>query len=268
MAKFNFGDLPLLASTLNGRNVHVYRIVLDVPCKVQEKLLGTLSTDEMERANRFQFEQHKHRFITAHGVVRVILARYLGEEPADLRFVYGPYGKPALGHFSKANPLYFNFSHSQGLGILSLALCDVGVDIEHIRPIEDFQALAKNHFSSCESEILNRVPPGDRLTSFYTCWTRKEAFIKAIGKGLSRPLDSFTVSLAPGDLPCLVSAEGEDASQWSILDLPVGKNWAAALAIRRRTAELNFWEWDERFTNFQKPIPEDFRGIEQINRCL
>jgi len=162
-------------------------------------VLKSLVPDERQRAERFRFERDRRRFIVAHGVLRDILGRYLKCSPAQVSFSYNQYGKPALAQESEAIGLRFNMSHSHEVALYALTRArEVGVDVELLR--EDFASLeiAERFFSRSEVALLNSLAPELRTDGFFNCWTRKEAYIKALGEGLSHPLDRFAVSLAPG----------------------------------------------------------------------
>ena len=238
---FRWRDLPALP--LDSQSVHVYRACLDVVPAVREKLSAALSLDELERAGRFHFERDRHRFVVARGMVRAILARYLEVEPAVLEFAYGSHGKPTLAHSWSSPPLCFNVAHSQDLGILAVARSEVGVDIECFRPIEDCEAIVSRYFSPAEAAALMRFEPERRLTAFFYCWTRKEAFIKARGEGLSYPLESFEVTMAPGEPARLLRISGDDVDRWFMLDLPLAPDAAGALVVKGEDVEVSGWEW-------------------------
>ena len=238
---FRWRDLP--APLLDSHSVHVYRTCLDVVPAVREKLSAALSPDELERAGRFHFERDRHRFVVARGMVRAILARYLEVEPAVLEFTYGAHGKPALAYSWSSPPLCFNVSHSQDLGILAVARAEVGVDIECFRPIEDFEAIVSRYFSPVEAAALMRFEPERRLTAFFYCWTRKEAFIKARGEGLSYPLQNFEVTLVPGEPGRLLRISGDEIARWFMQDLPMAPDAAGTLVVKGADPEVSGWEW-------------------------
>ena len=210
---------------------------------VLESLWQTLSTDEQERANRYRFARDRQAFITRRGRLRLILGRYLGLDPASLQFSYNPYGKPALQP-EAAGQLCFNLSHSQGLALFAFARqVDIGVDLERLRSDFDHLELAERFFSAGERAELNALPLESRPQAFFLCWTRKEAFIKAHGEGLSLPLDHFDVSLTPGEPARLVATRAglETPDQWSLFNLEPAPDYLAALAVRGRGYELHCW---------------------------
>ena len=136
----------------------------------------------------------------------------------------------------------FNLSHSNEVALLGVALdAELGVDVEHIRADFASEDIAQRYFSRAEVEAFNALPPDERVAAFFRCWTRKEAYIKAIGKGLSQALDAFDVTLAPDIAPALLRAEDDDASRWWIGDIEVGKGYAGAMIVERPVAEVRFF---------------------------
>jgi 4'-phosphopantetheinyl transferase len=228
---------------LRAGQVHVWRISLDTPPAVLESLWQTLSADEMERAGHYRFARDRQAFITRRGRLRSILGSYLGLDPASLRFSYNPFGKPAL-YPEIAEQICFNLSHSQGLVLFAFARqIDIGVDIEHLRVDFDHLELAERFFSAEERAGLRALPMAIRSQAFFLCWTRKEAFIKAHGEGLSLALDRFDVSLTPGEPACLeATREGLEApDQWSLYNLEPAPDYLAALAVRAQGCEVHCW---------------------------
>lgn len=233
---------PPQSLSLERGAVHVWRISLAQPDETLERFRRTLEPDEIDRAGRFHFEKHRRHFIVARGFLRTVIARYLATQPGSLRFSYGAYGKPAL---ATEHVLRFNLSHSHEVALLAVALdAELGVDVEHIRADFASEDIARRFFSRAEVEVFNDLPREEQVAAFFRCWTRKEAYIKAIGKGLSQPLDAFDVTLAPGVLPALLQAEEDDASRWLLSDIDVGEGYAGALAVERPVAEVRFFRQD------------------------
>jgi 4'-phosphopantetheinyl transferase len=231
---------------LESDEVHVWRVTLVQPASTLESFLGLLSSDEELRAESFYFQKDRDRFIVAHGAMRTILSQYLNVPPERLRFCYGPYGKPALAEGSGGGALRFNMSHSHELALCAITReREVGVDLEYIR--EDFASreIARQFFSPGEVARLGALPISVRTEAFFNCWTRKEAYIKATGKGLSLSLDQFDVSLAPGEPAALLSTRGnpQEASRWALRELAPGRGYVAALAVEGRDWRLNSWQW-------------------------
>lgn len=232
---------------LDKNQVHVWRVALDQPATILQTLSRTLSPDETERAAKFFFQRDRDHFVVARGVLRTILGGYLKVAPARLRFVYDEYGKPALSEIPGESSLSFNLSHSHGLALYGLTLeGKIGIDIEHVREDFDFDRIAEQFFAPREVEMLRALPLNMRREGFFNCWTRKEAYIKAIGHGLSLPLDEFVVSLAPGEPAALLSITdtAQEAFRWSIKDLIPEPGYVAAVVVEGQDWQLAFWQWD------------------------
>jgi 4'-phosphopantetheinyl transferase len=202
-------------------------------------LRGLLSDDELSRAGRFAFARDRDRFIVAHARLRQILAAYLGARPTEIRFGHGPAGKPYLAAPVGHRPLGFNLSHSGDLALYAVAWDRrVGIDVEDARRERAFRDIAKSVFSARERAELAALPDERRRERFYTIWTRKEAFIKALGEGMSYPLDRFSVVGRVGE-PALELPDGADAAgRWALFDLSPGDDYAAALAVDGGAARL------------------------------
>jgi len=210
---------PPRTMTLDDNEVHVWRSELDLSGAELGKLAKTLALDEQARAARFRFPRDRRRFIVARGVLREILARYLDRDPAKLQFCYAPFGKPALTSNSGGDGLRFNVSHSHGFGLYAVSFHrELGVDLECIRTNFPWEPIAERFFSPEEIEALYSVPRGLKYEAFLNCWTRKEAFVKARGGGLSLRLDRFSVSLIPGEPAVLLKTEDNplEASRWGL----------------------------------------------------
>jgi len=202
--------------------------------------------DERMRAERFHFERDRKRFIVRRGILRTILGCYLSIEPSRLRFCYGKNGKPALADTSGKGRIRFNLSHSEGLALVAFTRDrEIGVDIEHIRDISEMEQIAERFFSVREYTVFRVLPKSKKKEAFFNCWVRKEAFTKAIGDGLSWPLDKFDVSLILGESARLLRIEGDSkgASRWSIQDLKPASGFAAAFAVEGRSGRLHCWQW-------------------------
>lgn len=225
--------------------VHVWRTSLDRSPDDVETFRRLLSSDELHRAERLVFPEHRRRFIAARGSLRAILARYLAIAPAAIRFEYGPHGKPQLDtSHALAHPLHFNLAHSAELALFAVTgVGAIGIDVEQIRPDYPSAQIAKRYFSIVEIEALGRLAPQKYAEAFFRCWTRKEAFIKATGQGLSLPLDQFDVTLAPGETASLLRTawDHDEAAHWSLRELEAGKGFAASLAVRGHGYQVHCW---------------------------
>jgi 4'-phosphopantetheinyl transferase len=207
-----------------------------------ERFIELLDPDELSRANRFHFEKDRKHFVVARGFLRVLLGRYLDSDPKQLKFTYGAYGKPALGE----GLLRFNMSHSHGLALYALTEGrDIGVDVEYMRADFTSDDIARRFFSPFEVETLCGLPAEERVASFFRCWTRKEAYIKATGRGLSQPLDGFDVTLGPGDSAALLRTEDGSHKRWSMANVEVGPGYAGALAVEGPVTRIRYWNTDE-----------------------
>jgi 4'-phosphopantetheinyl transferase len=232
--------------TLARDEVHVWRASLEQPGARVGELRALLSPEEKGRAARFHFEKDRAHFVVARGVLRTLLGLYLGSRPAELNFTYSPFGKPALAlDRPSAPPILFNVSHSGGLALYAFTRGrEVGVDVEQARADFAGEEIAARFFSAREVECLRAVGQDLRTEAFFNCWTRKEAYIKAIGEGLSRPLDSFAVSLTPGEPAALLySANASEPSRWSFRELKPAPGYAAALAVEGHGWRLLCYDW-------------------------
>jgi 4'-phosphopantetheinyl transferase len=216
---------------LGAGEVHVWRVSLVQPPEAIAALADTLSPDERERAARFHFERDRAAFTVARGALRALLGRYLARLPGDLGFGYHARGKPYLAA-PAGDRLRFNLSHSGGLALIALTQGrEVGVDIEHKRALQDLTSLARISFAPGEYATLCGLAPRDQPDAFFACWSRKEAFIKATGEGVSQLAD-FDVTLRPGEPARLLRIDGAFARRrWSLHELPVSPGYAAALVV-------------------------------------
>lgn len=194
----------------------------------RELLAASLSAAEHERAGKFRSEQDRERWIVAHGAMRQILARYAAMEPAALVFEAQEHGKPRLADPTPEIP--FNLTHTAGLALLAIAAGGrIGVDAEFVRPLSDLQKLAERFFAPAEAEEILAMDEAAQPAAFFACWTRKEAFLKGLGKGLHVPLDQFAVNVRPDEPPRLVSVGWQEPSVWHLSDLSE-LNLAATIA--------------------------------------
>jgi 4'-phosphopantetheinyl transferase len=224
-----------IRGTLKKGSIHIIFADLTLSAGLLAQSYTTLSADERQRATRFHFDKHRSRFIAARGLLRMILGAYTGLAPARIQFIYGPNGKPTL----QDGPVQFNVSHSEDRALYAVALdMPLGVDLERLRWSDDLDGIALSTFSPAE-RLEYRMLAHDRKTeAFFRGWTRKEAFIKAIGDGLSYPLERFDVSL--GKHAQLLSLDGdhERAGQWSLYHLNPGEGYVGALAIQTRNYDV------------------------------
>lgn len=200
-----------------------------VPLHGDPERWGTLlSAAERQRLQRFHFADHRRRYQIGHGALRAILGGYMRVEPTAIDFQQGPRGKP---YVAGKGP-FFNLSHSGKLALIAIAQVEVGLDVEKVRHLESLIEIANKHFSPCEFAALQPLAGEARELAFYRCWTRKEAYIKALGEGLSMPLDTFDVSL-DAEPKLLAARDGrEQAANWTMLDVSPGPEFVAAVAMR------------------------------------
>jgi 4'-phosphopantetheinyl transferase len=223
--------------------VHVWRARLDVPWSWTFD--EALSLDDRARADRFRFESDRRKFCVARASLRLILGRYLKAKPGRLQIDTGDYGKPHFADQKASQGLRFNLSHSHQLALISIARDrEVGVDVEYIRPNFVTDEVAGHFFSPAEAEQLRALPAEVKTQSFFNCWTRKEAYIKARGEGLYCQLDQFDVSVAPGSPARLLNSrlDAKEVTRWSFQDLFPEPGYAATLAVERGFSRLVLWD--------------------------
>jgi len=234
---------------LSSDEVHIWRATLERSATHVRQLAQALSGDEQARAERFYFERDRRRFIVAHGVLRAILGRYLGIGPGQVQFRYGHRGKPYLSKRFSSHTLEFNVAHSHELALYAITRSrQIGVDLEYVRPMPDIEQIAASFFSARENAVLHSLPKNQKSEAFYNCWTRKEAYLKATGEGLFRPLDQFDVSLAPGEPARLlhVDRDPQETARWSLQALRPGNDYIAAVVVQGHGWRLTCWQWPDR----------------------
>jgi len=292
---------------LPDQEVHVWRAGLDLSTGRLRGLRAILSEEERQRADRLLRVEDQRRSVAGRGILRTLLGRYLGQEPAGLRFLSGKHGKPSLASDSTAPPsgkparsgtkpfprsesamddyaaspparrprepltaeplrplprtngktgceaahgmssLCFNLSHSGSLLLIGIAAgLDLGIDVEQVRPMRSAERLVRRFFSEREQEEFRSVPEPLKLEAFFTCWSRKEAFLKALGRGLSHPLNRFSVSVPPGEpirFRCEEPGSGSAAGLWTFREIRPGEGYVAALAMSGPPRRLRCWQW-------------------------
>jgi 4'-phosphopantetheinyl transferase len=236
-------DAPL---ALDANEVHIWHAALNQPAETINRLSHSLTPDETTRAARFRFQKDRDHFIVARGVLRALLGRYLNAAPADLRFSYTHYGKPYLAGPFHHTDLCFNVSHSHERVLYAFTRGrEIGVDIEHIRPDVVTEQIAERFFSALEVASLRSLPAVTQPQGFFNCWTRKEAYIKARGEGLSLPLDQFDVSLLPDEPVALLATRDDpaEALRWSLHELPTDEGYIAALAVAGYDLKIEHRNW-------------------------
>ena len=195
-----------------------------------------LSGVERQRAHRFAFDRDRHRFMVARALLRRLLGARLGTRPEAVELEYGPQGKPVLARRLASSGLRFNLSHCDDLAVYAFSPGrEIGVDVEAVRPLRDADAIAARFFSASENRTYLSLDSRDRPLGFFHCWTRKEAFIKALGDGLSYPLNRFDVSLAPGEPARLLRLERApgDERRWRMESFAPAAGFVAAVVTER-----------------------------------
>lgn len=214
---------------LKEGEIHVWRASLDQDDLSAETLFNILSSDERQRSDKFRFDKDRKRFIMSRGILRKILSGYLHKSPDQICFSYGNFGKPAL---IAGAGLSFNLSHSQGLALYAVTRNrEIGIDIEAINENVAIQRIAKKVLTPSETSFLNSLVPRLRPAVFYRYWTRREAFVKASGKGLSVSNEEMAVSLDPRK------------KKWSYISLPVIFGYAAAIAVEGSISNIRCWQY-------------------------
>ncbi len=222
--------------------VHVWLVDLSDETLVNQ-CVKLLSEDEKERANKFHFDKDRSHFIIARGVLRQVLSLYLSKKSTDIQFEYGKNGKP----FLPKNPLQFNLSHAGEIALIGLTKKNIiGIDVEVINPKVEVERVAKHFFAKGEIEELMSLPQAQRHEAFFNCWTRKEAFIKATGDGLSFPLDQFEVTLKPDEKAELLATHfnENERDKWLLFDLKMKEGYKAALAVKGKIEEIKYFNWE------------------------
>jgi 4'-phosphopantetheinyl transferase len=237
------GDLALRNDEVHVWEVWTDRIDADLPAFNQ-----ILAFEEQERAARFKFAKDRRRYVLAHAALRQILARYLQTDAARLKFRVGAHGKPELVPPANRLLLQFNLSHSHEAALIAVThRRQIGVDVEYIKRDFAWVEIAERFFSPAEVAKLQALAPELQQRAFFACWTRKEAYIKAKGGGLSIPLQDFEVSLAPKEPPALLAHRGdpEEVNRWRFSEIEAGLDYAAALAVEGRDWNLHCFRWPE-----------------------
>jgi 4'-phosphopantetheinyl transferase len=222
-------------SELHPGVVHLWQRRLDASAEEVSAYYRLLSSEEQERALRFRVERPRTEFVLTRGTLRTLLAQYLGITPQEVQFRYEVRGKPAL---EGESGLCFNVSHTNGLALMAFVMRrTIGIDVENLVRGVDAQRLAERFFSERERQALRSLRGDELQPAFFRCWTRKEAYIKAKGDGLSLALDQFDVSIAEQDRDALLATRPDptEATRWTVCDVPMGTGYVAAVAVAEMT---------------------------------
>ena len=222
---------------IEPQQVHIWKADLQVGPRRLDELVSVLTADERARSELFHFARDRRRFIARRGYLRRLTASYLSSAPGDVRFSYSTVGKPFLARDCGGDELSFNMSDSGELAVYAFTLRvtspTIGIDVERIEPSVARERIAEHFFSAREIATLRTLPAAEQIQGFFNCWTRKEAYLKAIGDGLALPLYQFDVSLTPGGpAELLRAAGGTNTSHWVLQELNVGCGYVAAVAIK------------------------------------
>jgi 4'-phosphopantetheinyl transferase len=241
-----FAELP--AQPLKDSDLHIWRASLSGSPDELSYFDSLLSMDEKARAERFYFERDRNRYVFGRGILRTLLGNYLRQEASKITFVYGLYGKPAIGSMHSNKTLQFNLAHSNEWAVYVFGWDQpLGIDLEHIRPMPDVDDLAERVFSASESALIHSLFDDQKWETFFTIWTCKEAFLKARGSGLTIPLDQFEVSPnANGDMK-LTSISGNStlAARWRLETFKPMADYQSAIAVENHTGKIIFHRFDD-----------------------
>jgi 4'-phosphopantetheinyl transferase len=232
--------------SLAENEIHVWTIQLEAPAASMARFASILSLDERARGARFHFDHHRSRFIVGRGVLRLILSRYLQTRPDKLEFLYGRNGKPAIAGQLNGNAVEFNLAHSEALAMLAVTRTGaVGIDLERIRTITDADELVGRFFSPRENDAFQKLPPEQKPAAFFNLWTRKEAWLKATGDGITHHLNRVEVTFLPGEPVRLLSLPDafQSETKWSLHELTPAPGFAAALATAGEHPHISCWRW-------------------------
>lgn len=230
--------------TLQANDLDIWAFSQRQASSVSLKLHSILAEDELRRAEKYYTSELQNQYIVRRGILRTILSYYLDCFASEIEFCYSEWGKPQLD----GSLIHFNLSHSHDSVVVSVSTERLlGIDIEFNAPIPDMKRVAEHHFSPYEQKTLFALDESEQMTAFYRCWTRKEAFIKADGRGLGIDLDSFDVTLAPNYPPKLLRIEDNHtlATQWTMQNLPLdGKNYLGAVLVFGAIHRQRYWQVD------------------------
>lgn len=233
---------------LGEHEVHIWLANLELEIYAMSKFLRDLSLTERTRAQNLRFDHDRRRFVLAKGILRNLLGSYLEIPPNEIQFTSGPSGKPELAERSQRRdgPVYFNQAHSGHLGIYAFSRKRrVGVDIEEIRPFPDMDQLAPLLFSAHELAVFQALNPAEKEAAFFSTWTHKEAFVKALGKGLTVPLSQFEVSRVGGSVAKIVQSHDPSpgAREWCVKDVSISAQFSAAVCVEGESWKLRCLKW-------------------------
>jgi 4'-phosphopantetheinyl transferase len=231
---------------LHADEIHIWVAALDRSIDMLDRFNQIMSPKEHARAEQFHFKRDTIHYIARWGILRSIMGRYLSVDPGQLRFHHTQYGKPELIDASGLEKIHFNMSHSREMALFAFSRThELGIDIEYIHDIPDLPNIIEISFSPKEKQAMDAMPAAERRAAFFRGWTCKEAITKALGRGLSLPLQGIEVSLAGGEHPGLLNLKDDvtDVSDWSLRCWGHLHDYACALAVKARHFETKYWQW-------------------------
>jgi 4'-phosphopantetheinyl transferase len=234
------------APPLPPGEVHVWQAPLDREAAVVKYFDALLDDDERDRARRFHFPKDRERFTVGRGLLRCLLGAYLRVAPEAVRLSYTSAGKPYLVGETGDSAVRLNVAHSDGLIVLAVTRGrDIGVDVERMRPDVEWRKLVGRYFAPSEVAELTALPADCQEWAFFTGWTRKEAYLKALGLGMAIPLDQFAVSLTPGRPPTLLATDHDPGQlgRWDLHEFTPAADYVGALAVDGRAGRIRCGRW-------------------------
>ena len=234
--------IPPSTLVLLEHEVHIWQVPLEQLPPTIERLAQLISDDERARAELFHFERDRNHYFVGRGVLRITLGKYLGISPEQIQFQYGDHGKPALPGL----PLRFNLAHSNNLMLLAVTLHhEIGIDVEHLHLMPEAEGIASRFFTKAENKALRALPESQKLEGFFIQWVCKEAYLKALGDGLAKPLDEFEILSTirrPQGLLKVVDNPTE-SKRWFFKVFRPTDGYIAALTVEQKDLKSVYWQW-------------------------
>ena len=241
---------PSARPILTDSRIHVWRASLELLSSQIDFLATVLSPDEIARAEKFRFARHRRRFIAARGILRQLLGNYLEIAPSQVKFGYSDRGKPFLSQPMVSNSLQFNVSHSEEYALYGFALNhQIGVDVEYLRRMPDAVNIARRFFSPAELNLVQNAAPPERHHLFFQLWTAKEAYLKAIGTGLTGMLDNIEIALDQNLRPSFwaIAGDRQAVTNWTLCSCSPATDYVGAIAIHLPYEQFELWHWDANY---------------------
>jgi 4'-phosphopantetheinyl transferase len=238
----------MLLRSLKSNEVHIWYCSLNQHESKLSKFSCLISSDEKLRQKQFIFQNDRRNFTITRGVLRTILGTYLNREPSNIIFHYSNRGKPRIQNDNHKPSLFFSVSHSKDFALYALSRnSEIGIDIENIRDLTEMDLIVEHFFSEREKSIYQKLSESKKREAFFLCWTRKEAYLKAIGVGLYQPLSTFEVSIIPGDPVRLVSINNNTllASNWTTYNLKIHVDYASACVIKGKNWTFKYYNYHD-----------------------